>query len=135
MSDATIVIKEDIAPFARGDGVVTHLMIGKNNAETTGFTSGLTSFPPGRNAPMHFHNCDEQVTIMEGKGEVEVDGVKTALNQYDTSYIPANKPHRFNNIGDGPLVIFWIYAARDVTRTFVETGETVDHLSPGDLVT
>ena len=72
---------------------------------------------------------------MEGKGEVEVDDVKTALNQYDTSYIPANKPHRFNNIGDGPLVIFWIYAARDVTRTFVETGETVDHLSPGDLVT
>jgi quercetin dioxygenase-like cupin family protein len=135
MSKATIVIADEVPPFARGDGVITTLLIGKNNAESTGFTSGLTSFPPGRNAPMHYHNCDEQVTIIDGEGEVEVDGQKKRLKKFDTSYIPANSPHRFNNVGEEPLVILWIYAARDVTRTFVETGETVDHLSPGDLVT
>lgn len=135
MTEATIIKAEDVPPFARGDGVVTTLLVGKNNSETTDFTSGLTSFPPGRNAPMHYHNCDEQVTILEGDGEVEVDGRKTRLKKFDTSYIPANSPHRFNNVGDSALIILWIYAARDVTRTFVETGETVDHLSPGDLVT
>ena len=84
---------------------------------------------------MHSHNCGEQVTLLEGEGEVEVDGRKTPLSRYDTTYIPAGKPHRFNNTGTSPLVILWIYGARDVTGTFTETGKTVSHLSPGDLVT
>ena len=135
MTDATIVKVDDVLPFARGDGVITTLLIGKDNTETTGFTSGLTSFPPGRNAPFHHHNCDEQVTIIDGDGEVEVDGKATRLKKFDTTYIPANSSHRFNNVGDGPLVILWIYASRHVTRTFADSGETVEHLSPGDLVT
>ena len=53
----------------------------------------------------------------------------------DNSFIPANVPHRFNNIGDEPLTIFWIYGETNVTRTFTETGETVQHLSSGDKVT
>ena len=53
----------------------------------------------------------------------------------DNSFIPANVPHRFYNIGDEPLTIFWIYGETNVTRTFTETGETVQHLSSGDKVT
>ena len=83
---------------------------------------------------MHSHNCSEQVTILDGEAEVIVDGVSTMLTRYDTSFIPAEKPHRFVNIGDGDLTILWIYGARDVTRTFTETGETVAHLAVGDQV-
>lgn len=135
MSAAAIVKFDDKPIFDRGDGVSTSLLIGKDNAEGTVFTSGFTTFPPGRAAPMHHHNCCEQVLIIEGDAEVEVGGKKTRLGPMDTSYIPAEVPHRFNNVGSGPLTILWIYGATHVTRTFSDTGKTVDHLSQGDKVT
>ncbi|MEM0908103.1 MAG: cupin domain-containing protein, partial [Pseudomonadota bacterium] len=106
----------------------------KKCAPDTAFTTGTTVFPPGAAAPMHSHNCAEQVTILSGEALAEVGGAKTRLGPLDTSYIPAQVPHRFSNAGDGPLTILWIYAAQDVTRTFTDTGQTVPHLSSGDQV-
>ena len=47
-----------------GDGVSAALLYGVDNAEGTIFTSGFTTFPTGRAAPMHSHNCCEQVLII-----------------------------------------------------------------------
>ncbi len=134
MSSQAIVPYAAIQPFARGDGVETHLMVGRDRVDDPPFTTGTTVFPAGMAAPMHSHNCDEQVTVLEGRAMAEVDGVRTELGPMDSSFIPKDMPHRFLNIGDGPLKILWIYAAADVTRTFTETGETVPHLSSGDKV-
>ena len=134
MSTDAIVTYASITPFARGDGVETRLLIGRERVDDPPFTTGTTIFPLGMKAPMHSHNCDEQVTVLEGRAMAEVAGVQTELGPMDTSFIPKDMPHRFLNIGDGPLKILWIYAAAEVTRTFTETGETVSHLSAGDKV-
>jgi quercetin dioxygenase-like cupin family protein len=135
MSTQARIIKAGEAPaFDRGNGVATTLMVGRENAPDTVFTSGTTRFPPGAGAPMHSHNCGEQVLILEGAAEVEVDGTRDRLAAGDTTYIPAGLPHRFVNVGAGPLTILWIYGATHVTRTFTETGQTVEHLSGGDKV-
>jgi mannose-6-phosphate isomerase-like protein (cupin superfamily) len=83
---------------------------------------------------VHSHNCDEQVTLLEGQGEVEVEGKITPLKPYDSTYITANHQHAFRNTGDTPMKILWIYGSNRVTRTFAETGETVEHLSAADLM-
>lgn len=109
-------------------------MVGKSTDPAAPFTSGTTTFPAGCAAPLHTHNCAEQVTILEGTAEAMVGGEISHLGPMDTSFVPADVPHYFRNIGAGPLTILWIYGARDVTRTFVETGETVAHMSLRDQV-
>jgi putative monooxygenase len=68
------------------------------------------------------------VMVIEGEAVVEIDGTRHAMGQGDTTWVPANVPHRFLNESDRPMRIFWTYATIDATRTNAVTGEcrTID---------
>lgn len=112
------------ASVARGDGIES-IRLTPEPLEDQPFTMGITSFPPGTSIRLHSHNCVEQVTLLEGEADVELEGTVHSVTPYDTTQVPAGAPHRFMNTGDGPMRILWVYGATDVTRTFPDTGETV----------
>ena len=71
-------------------------------------TTGITEFQDGAAIEVHTHNCQEQVTILEGSAVAEIDGRIYQLTAPDTTFVPAGVPHRFFNQSGKPMKILWI---------------------------
>jgi len=134
MDETTVMKIADLKVLNRGSGIRTWPLVVRHTIPGSPFQTGISEYPVGQSAPMHCHNCCEQVTLLEGVGEVEIDGFITPLVPYDSTYIEANRWHCFRNKGTSAMKILWVYGAKVVTRTFASGGGPVEHLSAADLM-
>ena len=131
MPQPKVVRFAEIPVVPRGSGVETKpLLMGSTGAQS--FVSGVSMFPVGAALKLHKHNTEEMVVLLEGSAAVEVGEQRHDIVPYDTTHVPAGLFHRFINRGASPMRILWVYGATRVTRTFADSGETVEHLSEGD---
>lgn len=121
---AAILRPAEIVPHDRGGGVRTFPLVTKRTGSTS-LLNGITEFGPGAELPLHSHNCEESVMVLEGEAIAEIDGVRHPMGPGDTTWVPSNLPHRFLNASaENKMRIFWIYASIDATRTIISTGDT-----------
>jgi quercetin dioxygenase-like cupin family protein len=122
---ARLIKFDEADPVARGDGIES-IRLTPEPLEGQGFTMGVTTFPPGTSIRLHSHNTIEQVTVIEGEGVAVLNGEEVPARPYDTTQISPGELHRFINTGESTMRILWVYGDTHVTRTFADTGETVE---------
>ncbi|MCS0505036.1 cupin domain-containing protein [Ancylobacter mangrovi] len=121
---AAILRPGEITPHDRGNGARTIPLVTRASGSTS-LLNGITEFEPGAAIALHTHNCEESVMVLEGEAIVEIDGTAHRMGAGDTTWVPANLPHRFiNTSGTQRMRIFWTYASVEATRTIVATGDT-----------
>jgi putative monooxygenase len=114
----------EITPHERGGGARTIPLVTRKTGSTS-LLNGITEFVPEAAIGLHTHNCEESVMVLEGNAIAEIDGVKYPMGAGDTTWVPANLPHRFINASSTERMrIFWTYASVEATRTLVATGDT-----------
>ncbi|HEV2594383.1 MAG TPA: cupin domain-containing protein [Sphingomicrobium sp.] len=126
----------EIPAVSRGGGVKTiPLLTRKTGARS--FINGMTIFPPRGSVPLHKHNCDESILVLEGNAVAEIAGEEHCVTSGDVTVIPEGVHHRFRNVSDSEeMKILWTYASVDADRTIIATGETRriddEHSAPVD---
>jgi quercetin dioxygenase-like cupin family protein len=124
LDHGVLIRPSDVPSVDRGSGARTIPLVGRKIG-TKQLLNGITIIGPGSQIPMHSHNCEESVIVLEGNPVAIINGEEFALQPHDTTWIPPNLPHHFKNLSkDETVKIFWTYASLDATRTLVETGET-----------
>ncbi|WP_174286249.1 cupin domain-containing protein [Sphingomonas bacterium] len=115
---------DSIDPKDRGGGVRTFPLV-RAGIGATDFINGITEFDPDCAVPLHYHNCDESVVLLEGQAVATIADVQYDVHPGDTTFIPAGVPHFFKNASEtARMRILWVYASTDADRTIVATGDT-----------
>ncbi|WP_158747714.1 cupin domain-containing protein, partial [Acidisphaera sp. L21] len=62
--------------------------------------NGITMIAPGAAIPLHYHDCEESVIVLDGQAVAVIDGAEHSVGPGDTSWIPPGVPHFFRNPSD-----------------------------------
>jgi putative monooxygenase len=123
-AEAKVLRPSELPVLERGGGARTTRLVSRACGSTS-LLNGITTLDGGAAIPLHLHDCEESVLVLEGQAIAEVGGARHAVAAGDVTWVPAGVPHRFVNASDvAPLRIFWTYASVSATRTRIDTGDT-----------
>jgi len=126
---AFLVLRTDAAAEAvAGLTVVPYL--GRWNSDRTTVTTGTTSFEPGGVLPLHTHNAEETVLVLSGEATATIGDRRFAVGAGEAMWVPAGVVHGISNESTAALTIYWTYGGRDVTRSLVAEGVTIEAVPP-----
>ena len=104
-----------------------NLVGGSSAIQCENFSLGyVTLEPKGGQVPWHNHPQEEIYFVLEGTGEMCIDGERTLLRGGEAVHIPSNAFHQLSNVGEVPLRMIYCYGpAGDVDHWKQELAGTL----------
>ena len=91
----------------------TRVILGENGAINGDyFCQGYVVIYPHGSVPLHEHVTVESYTILQGTGEMTVDGETQPVKPGDVVYMESGKPHSLKNTGDTDMHMMFVYAPK-----------------------
>jgi mannose-6-phosphate isomerase-like protein (cupin superfamily) len=78
---------------------------------------GFLTLPPNAKVPMHQDKSEEYLFILEGKGQVWIDGKSYPVKANDLIFMPALSRVRFDN-GDSILKLIQVFAGPESAQKY-----------------
>ena len=98
-------------------GRITRVLLGENGAiNGEYFCQGYVIVYPGGTVPVHQHTMVESYTVLQGDGEVTVDGETQPIHAGEMVYIDPGKPHGIRNTGETDLHLMFVYAPKQIAE-------------------
>jgi mannose-6-phosphate isomerase-like protein (cupin superfamily) len=104
---------------------IEHLTLAGSAEGLCGLSVWRQTMQPGSATPPHSHDCEEVVLVVEGSGELHIDGRVVPFESDSTLVLPPNKPHQILNTGTVPLKTIAAFSATPV-GTYLPDGASLD---------
>lgn len=83
-----------------GCGGLIYKILDVENSELKNIEMSMCIFEPGEIAKLHYHKVMEEIYfVLEGNGEIEIDGEWLKIKKEDCIAIPVGVKHRIRNTG------------------------------------
>ena len=102
MPKAKLVRFDSVDHNERRTGVVLSSLVDGGTGATQ-ISSGVAEFAAGASAPMHYHDAEESVMVIDGEEHI--------VRPNDAAFIPPGAHHSIANHGGQPFKISWTYAS------------------------
>ena len=108
----TIVIHDDVAEEEFPRGATYRTLVGDDEGSTP-IRVGIQTSPPGYRTATHSHPYLEVLTILEGTGEVWIEGMAETVTLAPgmTLVLEPNRRHWFRVTGTSPLKTYGVHAS------------------------
>ena len=103
--------------------------ITQSDDDTTSSSMSYSVIGVGAGAPMHTHEADELIVVLEGTLEVRINDDVYQVGPDHTIVVPPNVPHGFTIVGDSDARILGFFPIQDPFNhtQYIEGGPAQSH--------
>lgn len=99
---------------------VHHVIYASRELGSESTTLGVVTIDPGAEVPLHHHNVEDCMVVLEGEAEFTIDGVTTVVRAGSGVIAPAKSLHSVRNVGEGPFRVCFTWPSVEVDRVMDE---------------
>lgn len=104
---AQIINWKDLNKIEDGCGGVIYKVLDVENSGLRNTEIAMCIFPPGEIANLHYHEKMEEIYfVLEGEGEIELNGEWHRIKAEDSIAIPVGIKHRMRNTSEDNILKF-----------------------------
>jgi mannose-6-phosphate isomerase-like protein (cupin superfamily) len=96
--------RRDAAPFTTADGSTIRVLLDAAEGGARNQSLAEAALAPGQATERHYHTVSEELyVLLEGRGEMEVEGDRREVGPGDAILIPPGAWHQIRATGEGEL--------------------------------